>query len=65
MIIINKGDTPYDYSKDTFVIQDSIGKTLNYSEESIGKSQTNKRLRSLLMSSIFKKFKMAVYIQPF
>jgi NAD-dependent deacetylase len=28
MIIVNKGDTPYDFAKDTFLIQDSIGKTL-------------------------------------
>ncbi|WP_428908341.1 NAD-dependent protein deacylase [Niallia sp. Krafla_26] len=28
MIIINKGDTPYDRERDTYVIQDSIGKTL-------------------------------------
>ncbi|MGG1675268.1 NAD-dependent protein deacylase [Neobacillus sp. NRS-1170] len=29
MIIINKGDTPYDFEEDSFVIQDSIGKTLS------------------------------------
>jgi NAD-dependent deacetylase len=28
MIIVNKGDTPYDKSKDSFVIHDSIGETL-------------------------------------
>lgn len=28
MIIINKGDTPYDLAPDTFVIQESIGETL-------------------------------------
>ncbi len=29
MIIINKGDTPYDHADGTYVIQDSIGKTLS------------------------------------
>ncbi|WP_223590626.1 NAD-dependent protein deacylase [Neobacillus bataviensis] len=29
MIIINKGDTPYDFEADTYVIQDSIGKSLS------------------------------------
>lgn len=29
LIIINKGDTPYDFEEDTYVIQDSIGKTLS------------------------------------
>ncbi|MBT2679447.1 NAD-dependent protein deacylase [Bacillus sp. ISL-35] len=29
MIIINKGDTPYDFAPDTFVIRDSIGRTLS------------------------------------
>jgi NAD-dependent deacetylase len=28
MVIINKGETPYDYSSDTYVIQHSIGDTL-------------------------------------
>jgi NAD-dependent deacetylase len=28
IIIINKGDTPYDHQEETYVIQDSIGKTL-------------------------------------
>ena len=28
IIIINKGDTPYDHQEGTYVIQDSIGKTL-------------------------------------
>lgn len=35
MIIINKGDTPYDGTKDTYVIQDSIGKTLRDIEDYI------------------------------
>lgn len=29
IIIINKGGTPYDFAPDTYVIQDSIGKTLS------------------------------------
>jgi NAD-dependent deacetylase len=35
IIIVNKGDTPYDFAPDTFVIRESIGKTL---------SQINKNL---------------------
>jgi NAD-dependent deacetylase len=35
MIIINKGDTPYDFAPDTYVIQESIGKTLSQINENI------------------------------
>jgi len=35
MIIINKGDTPYDFAPDTYVIQDSIGQTLSKIDASI------------------------------
>lgn len=35
MIIINKGDTPYDAASDTYVIQDSIGKTLSKIDENL------------------------------
>lgn len=35
MIIINKGETPYDYAPDTYVIQDSIGKILTSIDRSL------------------------------
>ncbi|RSD25585.1 NAD-dependent protein deacylase [Mesobacillus subterraneus] len=35
MIIINKGETPYDFAPDTFLIQDSIGKILSLVDEKI------------------------------
>lgn len=35
MIIVNKGDTPYDHARDTYVIQDSIGKTLRFMGENM------------------------------
>lgn len=35
LIIINKGDTPYDDKSNTFVIHDSIGKTLSYMKKNI------------------------------
>ncbi|WP_423410602.1 NAD-dependent protein deacylase [Heyndrickxia sp. MSNUG] len=35
MIIINKGDTPYDFALDTYVIQDSIGETLSKIDASL------------------------------
>jgi len=35
MIIINKGDTPYDSAPDTYVIQDSIGETLSKIDASL------------------------------
>lgn len=37
LIIINKGDTPYDSLPDTFVIQDSIGETLFKMNENLSK----------------------------
>ncbi|MEH7884976.1 NAD-dependent protein deacylase [Bacillus sp. JJ1609] len=35
MIIINKGDTPYDFAPDTYVIKDSIGETLSKIDASV------------------------------
>lgn len=35
MIIINKGDTPYDFAPDTYVIQNSIGETLSKIDASV------------------------------
>nr|WP_263326499.1 NAD-dependent protein deacylase [Neobacillus sp. Marseille-Q6967] len=35
LIIINQGDTPYDHAKNTYVINESIGKTLSIIDESI------------------------------
>ncbi|MEH7444952.1 NAD-dependent protein deacylase [Bacillus sp. JJ1122] len=35
MIIINKGDTPYDFNPDTYVIQNSIGETLSKIDDSL------------------------------
>lgn len=35
MIIINKGDTPYDYERNTYVIQQSIGETLSKINEGL------------------------------
>jgi NAD-dependent deacetylase len=37
LIIINKGDTPYDHKKDTYVIQESIGEVLSVISDSINK----------------------------
>jgi NAD-dependent deacetylase len=37
LIIINKGDTPYDNQPDTYVIQESIGETLNQIDEHLNK----------------------------
>lgn len=37
MIIINKGDTPYDFDPNTYVIQDSIGDILGQIDENLGK----------------------------
>jgi NAD-dependent deacetylase len=36
MILINKGDSPYDHSEGTYVIHDSIGKTLTQINEQLG-----------------------------
>jgi NAD-dependent deacetylase len=35
LIIINKGDTPYDHAPNTYVIQESIGKTLTLIDQSL------------------------------
>nr|WP_272928147.1 Sir2 family NAD-dependent protein deacetylase [Bacillus sp. USDA818B3_A] len=35
LIIINKGDTPYDFAPNTFVIQESIGETLSKLDASV------------------------------
>ena len=35
LIIINKGDTPYDHARDTYVIGDSIGKVLGQIEKNL------------------------------
>jgi NAD-dependent deacetylase len=37
LIIINKGDTPYDNKSDTYVIRDSIGDTLGQIDEALNK----------------------------
>lgn len=39
MIIINKGETPYDHQEGTYVIQDSIGKVLSQIEEEINRER--------------------------